>query len=104
MVFNPTSRVQKEIGNTFLFQIFRSFFISDFKVGSIYLLGFKDATMKLLTVENDSSLENLSLDILKWVFLVSTSLPDESILPRNKIIRVCIVDLEGNVFLVNNLK
>lgn len=103
-VFNLKTKITEKISNTYLIQILKSYFINSLILKNNYLLGMKSNTITHLSGKKNSDVQAIDYDNVKWILMISKTIPDESLLPRDKIVRVAVCDLVDDVFLIDNLK
>lgn len=101
---NLTTKLATPIKNTFLIQLYKSQFLNHLVVNNEYLFGMKNNSIEYIKVVDRKSMNAIDLGMVKWVLLVSATIPTEAVLPKDKIIRVAICDIGGNIYLINGLK
>lgn len=66
------------------------------------MLGYKNGTNELITIKDKTDFSKIELQNVKWVLWVTKKIPDQEILNPNKVIRIYISDMSGNLYLLHN--
>lgn len=101
---NLSGKIPAKVSNSYLIQIYKSHFLNSLLVNNVYLLGMKNNTIEHVSIVDKRSTENIDFNMVKWVLLMTRNIPNETILPRDKIMNVAVCDIGGNVFLIDGFK
>lgn len=86
--------------NKFVLQIFKSYFMTHFAIGNVYLFGMKSGENKLV-VGNNKTVAETDMANVDWVMWVTDKIPEDTEFDLRRLIRVFMTDLGGNMYKVN---